>query len=461
MKVAIIEYLVRLSVIWGVLLLYYQVLLVRNHNWRLRRAYLLFTYLLGICIPLLPAIAWSQVPAALPHLQIGSTFPIKAPVAAPAVEATAGFSWWLLVPLIYVAGIGLQLVFILKNTWQIQRWKTMGSSSGFGPYTIVEHEAISSPFACWRTIFLPTSLDSKLQFVACLHEAAHLRSYHNQERLPLIIGQLFFWFHPLQWYYSYCLRTVQEFQADEAVLQHIPTKTYGHMLIQQSMQPTHTWQAGLFASPLKQRINMMVKKKKSQPWHWSQLSLFVGLLGMLVMSCSDLIGTTQPDYEDVISYVEADQAPVLVTSDDPTPSKNPINRALLENIYRNIKYPANARQNGVEGLVVARFIIDEEGKLEPLTFNTRDGQFVLDKSGKLTPSTLRRPDYKLPTEQEEIVVVGYGGAKENGTTGGVDMGILAKEVDRILRELPDWKPAIKDGKPVSVAMQIGVKFKLE
>ncbi|MCP3930402.1 MAG: energy transducer TonB [Bacteroidetes bacterium] len=36
---------------------------------------------------------------------------------------------------------------------------------------------------------------------------------------------------------------------------------------------------------------------------------------------------------------------------------------LLEFIYRNIKYPAIARENGVEGIVVIQFVIDKDGSI--------------------------------------------------------------------------------------------------
>lgn len=436
-----VDYLLRLSIIWGALLVYYHFFLAKNHNWQLRRVYLFSTYLLGITIPLLPALQISQLPEVLPDLSVIPNFTFEASAVQLEGAESSPTSWWLVLPLLYGIGVLIQLCLFLKNSWQIWRWKQIGEQRSFGRYAIVEHPSIPSPFAGWRTIFLPRKLDDELQSVACLHEAAHLRSHHNIERLPLVLGQILFWFHPLQWYYNHALSTVQEYQADEAVLQHIPTKTYGHILIQQSMQPTHQWQAGLFASPLKQRINMMVSQKNKQPWRLPQMGLFLGLLGLLVFSCSDFASGIKPGSEEIISYLEADQVPILVTSKEAPPEKSPFNRTILENIYRNIKYPKSARQAGLTGYVWAKFVIDENGKLRKLQFETQEGVATKDF--------------------ETVVVTGYGTAKATGETGNVDMDILAQEVERVISELPDWKPALKDGKPVPVTMDMGVIFRLE
>lgn len=38
-------------------------------------------------------------------------------------------------------------------------------------------------------------------------------------------------------------------------------------------------------------------------------------------------------------------------------------RKMLEFIYKNIKYPAIARENGVEGTVVIQFVVDTDGSI--------------------------------------------------------------------------------------------------
>ena len=94
-------------------------------------------------------------------------------------------------------------------------------------------------------------------------------------------------------------------------------------------------------------------------------------------------------------------------------------------------------------------------------FNTGDGKYVIAEGGPLNYSAGQARFNKVPADQDEIVVIGYGDKSQNETTAGIDMNILVVEVNRVISVLPDWKPAMKDGKAVPVAMHLGVKFKLE
>ena len=85
---------------------------------------------------------------------------------------------------------------------------------------------------------------------------------------------------------------------------------------------------------------------------------------------------------------------------------------MLTFIYTNIKYPEQARKQGIEGTVVVKFVVD--------------------KTGKITTKELVR---------------GIG-----GRTG--------EEVLRVVGEMPNWIPGQKDGKAVSVFYHLPVKFKL-
>jgi len=87
-------------------------------------------------------------------------------------------------------------------------------------------------------------------------------------------------------------------------------------------------------------------------------------------------------------------------------------RAMLEFIYSSIKYPAAARNVGVEGTVVAKYTIDANGAV-------------------VNPSI------------------------ERGIGSGCD-----EEVLRILKAMPRWTSAQKDGKAVAVEMVLPVRFKL-
>ena len=86
---------------------------------------------------------------------------------------------------------------------------------------------------------------------------------------------------------------------------------------------------------------------------------------------------------------------------------------LLEHMRDNIKYPANARENRIQGRAIVSFIVDEEGHLS---------NFRIDKS----------------TGNEE----------------------LDQEALRWAATMPDWTPGMQGGKKVKVRYQLPVNFRL-
>lgn len=88
-------------------------------------------------------------------------------------------------------------------------------------------------------------------------------------------------------------------------------------------------------------------------------------------------------------------------------------KSFLTQVYRNIKYPTSARNANIEGMVVVKYTISEEGKVT---------------------------NARIARKLDEA---------------------LDAEVLRVIGELPDWKPALKDGKPVAVDLVLPVRFKIE
>lgn len=87
-------------------------------------------------------------------------------------------------------------------------------------------------------------------------------------------------------------------------------------------------------------------------------------------------------------------------------------KKMLEYIYSQIRYPAMARHNGIEGIVVVAFVVERDGSLSNM----------------------------------EIV-------KDIG-------GGCGKEALRVVKGMPRWIPGKQRGKAVRVRFQLPVKYKL-
>jgi TonB family protein len=89
------------------------------------------------------------------------------------------------------------------------------------------------------------------------------------------------------------------------------------------------------------------------------------------------------------------------------------NQKLLKFIYENIKYPAAARDIGIEGTVVVRFVVEKDGSIT----------------------------------QAEVLRDSGGG--------------LGDEALRVVQLMPAWHPGRQHGRPVRVRFNLPVKFKLQ
>lgn len=92
-------------------------------------------------------------------------------------------------------------------------------------------------------------------------------------------------------------------------------------------------------------------------------------------------------------------------------------KKMLEYIYKNLKYPAIARENGIEGQVVL--------------------QFVVDKDGSVTDAKIVRDIGAGCGEAAQLVVEGMN------------------------KMSTKWTPGKQRGRPVRVLYTLPVKFKLE
>ena len=92
-------------------------------------------------------------------------------------------------------------------------------------------------------------------------------------------------------------------------------------------------------------------------------------------------------------------------------------KKMLEFIYKNIKYPAIARENGIEGMVVVTFVVEKDGKVT-------DARVVRDIGGQCGQEALR---------------------------------VVSLMNDEGIR----WTPGKQRGRPVRVQFNLPVRFKLE
>lgn len=121
-----------------------------------------------------------------------------------------------------------------------------------------------------------------------------------------------------------------------------------------------------------------------------------------------------PKVEEIFKVVEdMPRFPGCESESDKAAKDQCAQKKMLEYIYKNIKYPAIARENGVEGTVVIRFVVEKDGKI---------------------------------TASEVVRDIGAG---------------CGDEAKRIVDMMPKWIPGKQRGNAVRVQFNLPVRFKLE
>lgn len=108
------------------------------------------------------------------------------------------------------------------------------------------------------------------------------------------------------------------------------------------------------------------------------------------------------DVEDNTPYSFAENMPVFPGGQD----------ALFSFLSKNINYPQLAMEMGVQGMVFVQFVVEKDGSVSNVIL-----------------------------------------------TRGRD-ALLDKEAMRVIKQLPNWKPGLQNGKPVRVRMSLPVNFVL-
>ncbi len=286
-------YLIKVTVIWALLLLCFELLYKKSPYYKVNRLYLILTLILGVVLPALPLnLPGSDSPGSVVRtlsrfsngLQQLDTQPVR-PGAQP-----APFNYVLLFRWMYYTGALVMLILSIYDIMLILRKAIYGSYQVHTGHRIFNTGKAHAPFSFFGWIFIgrPEAFtDAELGFILA-HEDAH---NHNRHWLDILIMQCFitvFWFHPLVWRIRHLLKLEQEYEAD-----HLAAGTdaygYGHFLLRQTlMRAPHPIAHSFHYSPIKLRIEMLTQSRNKRPWK------YVALLPVL-FGCTLLMARTLED----------------------------------------------------------------------------------------------------------------------------------------------------------------------
>lgn len=119
----------------------------------------------------------------------------------------------------------------------------------------------------------------------------------------------------------------------------------------------------------------------------------------------------EDDFEKELAKIAREELPIIDRA-EVMPTYIGGDKALLKFLYSNIKYPIMARENGIEGIVAVKFVINTDGRI---------------------------------SHSEILRDIGGG---------------CGTEALRVVKQMPNWIPGKQNNKNVRVAIKLPIRFKL-
>lgn len=495
------NYLLKVAICWLVFYVLYRLILEKTTFFKLNRAYLLITLLLGLVVPMVRISLGAPADPTegsnwLPEVVVRANNLVNQPYTLPEitiqVPSSAAWDIW---PWLYWGGVAYCLLRFLVGLFQLYNIYRRGNKQAMGKYTLVYSEEVKAPFSFMRCLFWPAELeDENLEREYMLrHEETHILQYHTLDVLFSEIIKAICWFNPLAYRYSQALRDVHEYLADAAVLQNANRKQYGHLLIRQSLSgPSIALVNHFSTSQLKKRIHMMMRKKtegRAQLRYALGLPLLVAL-GFLFaqINIEAQVPTTSqnstlppPPPMMVPTVVEKGkaEAPYSSMSKEVIVRRDTTPKVLEERVVQGFPLNRNAltevvvegfptRVNSTKELVVVGYpsrrdsIPSEVFKVVEKMPEYPGG---MDELIKFLAQNVRYPEMAKKENIEGMVVVQFiigkdGTIKDPHVVHGIGGG-ANEEALRVVNMMPKWKPGLQKGQAVNVQFNLPIRFMLE
>lgn len=406
---SILIYLSESGICLAAFYIMYKLLLRNDTFFSVNRAYLLLTAPTALIIPLL-----DFSPAYSSEIYYMATIEdISAGISK--LEHNAGLNLSGEDYALIFFGLGSVLM-IWRFSLQLIRLSALRKGSEISihdGYRLAITERDIPPFSFMNTIYISSQLAGKKESEQILaHEKVHIKRKHSLDIILLELITLVQWCNPFIWLYKNSIKEIHEFQADEGVLQSgYDSAEYHKTIVGQA--------AGfeLFAvsnsfnyTSIKRRLRMLTRSRTKKSAMFKLLIILpVSAMLFFSFSCSGKKDAESTGY-DFISVAH-----------DSTASFKGGWAAERDFTNEHLKMPAEFIDRGIPGKLTIRFDVNEDGSIS---------------NAKVAQS------------------IELGGKWKEGPLGyGCDEAALS-----FINNMPDWNPAIKNGKPIKTTVSKIILF---
>ena len=319
---------------------------------------------------------------------------------------------------IYIIGVvAIFTMTVVQTAYLILRLRKCEQIADNRGNTIVLTDYTISPFCFFHYIVMSRDDYANNRGFILTHEQEHIRLRHYIDLIILQVATIIQWFNPFVWLIGKNLKAIHEFEVDEAVLNKgIDATQYQQFLVIKAvgnrLQP---FANNLNKESLKRRIIMMNQKKSNR---WMMLkALFVIPVATLAVSVfantSDMSSMAKAANSISTNNMQTKQSDIKSSDKvEVMPEFKGGNKAMMEFLMMNMKYPESAVKAKQQGKAVVGFVVGKDGTVSDVYIEKSTGYDVLDN-----------------------------------------------EAMRVVKSMPAWEPGKQKGKPVDVKYFVPITFR--
>lgn len=419
------RYLIQSSVCLAAIYMVYWLFLRKDTFFALNRIYLLLTVLFSLIMPLFSF--RFLLPDTLAPVMIFLD-PVLITPEKIETMSVSHISLMEAIAVVCLAGVIILTLRFLIQLVQIRIVIRRNRVTDRDGMKLVFVEKGYSPFSFFNLIFLKKAFCETSELNAILmHEKVHIRQFHTIDLILTEILTIVQWFNPVVWLLQQPFKNLHEFLADEGVMKlGFLMREYQQLIVDQTLgKQLNNLTNNFNISQIKNRIIMMTKSRSNAfarakiffalPAIFLTLTYFSSANPIYLISTGNerqpetiLSAAPQPDIAQAATPKEDTICKVV----EKMPLFNGGKEELFTYLGKNIKYPAEAKEKGVQGTVFVTFVIEKDGSVTNVN-----------------------------------VLRGIGSGCDD-------------ESVRVIKAMPKWTPGYSDGKPVRVSFNLPIKFKL-
>ncbi len=304
MMTEFLTYDLKVAVLLAAFYFCYRLLMERDTTHRLNRAVLLMMLALSVVLPLciitLHETVWIEIQPMPAELPTGTAVMRQQPAPADVKGLLTNALGWII-----VAGMAARTAYLLYTYWQLRRMIACCEHHTLSDGTpIAVSDEPVAPFSWMNTIVVNRHDYEEHNSLLIEHERSHIRMRHSRDVVFVGALTVLQWFNPVVWLLSRDLRTVHEYEADEAVLSHgVDKAQYLSLLMTKATGIQACVLAnGINTSELKKRIDMMMKRK-SPRLSWLKALYLVPIVALSLAATAETVTdykTKQPQKKVVV-----------------------------------------------------------------------------------------------------------------------------------------------------------------